>query len=324
MIERNRVVRTIFGIAFTIVFAIFAYISCRVAPHSSDINPDSPTYDMYSYGYDRYNYLLSGRSVIPIQDNVLEQYQAAASDVSEVSVEIDEAEISPPVVEETIADETVDDAVRPEVLRAEEKGLPAPPDIDVSSWEFILANGDNSISEYEPLELSYLEEIPLDSRIIEPMTAMVEDARSQGLNVYLSSGYRSYSDQAQNFIRVCNNNGVSDGKDANGFYITMPAGCSEHQTGLACDITDIYYSIKDSSIANTETYQYMSKHCHEFGFIVRFPEDKQSITGVMYEPFHYRYVGIEAANYMVENNLCLEEFLDLYTPGILKEASSEA
>ena len=92
----------------------------------------------------------------------------------------------------------------------------------------------------------------------------------------------------------------------------MPAASSEHQTGLACDITDVYYPVKNSSIENTATFQYMSKHCQDFGFILRFPKDKEEITGVMYEPFHYRYVGVEAAQYMTENNLCLEEFVSLY------------
>lgn len=92
----------------------------------------------------------------------------------------------------------------------------------------------------------------------------------------------------------------------------MPAGCSEHQTGLVCDITDVYYPLKNSSIENTETFKYMSAHCQDFGFILRFPSDKEDVTGVMYEPWHYRYVGIDAAKYIMENGLCLEEFLALY------------
>ena len=88
------------------------------------------------------------------------------------------------------------------------------------------------------------------------------------------AGYRSYSEQAQNFTRVCNNNGVSDGKDSNGHYITMPAGCSEHQSGLACDITDVYREIKNSEIENTDTYKWLLEHCAEYGFIHRFPSGK--------------------------------------------------
>ena len=200
--------------------------------------------------------------------------------------------------------------------RAAAMGLPKPPDIDINSWEFLLANGDNSIDEYEPPELVKIAgetDEQYDTRIVEALKAFAQDARDQNLPVYLSSGYRSYSTQAANFVRICQNNGVADGKNANGFYITMPAGCSEHQTGLACDITDIYRNPKRSEeIEPTATFQYMKDRCQEFGFILRFPKDKESVTGVMFEPYHYRYVGVEAAKYIMENGLCLEEFISLY------------
>lgn len=196
--------------------------------------------------------------------------------------------------------------------RAAALGLAAPPEIDIDSWEYILANGDHSIDRYAPPEIVVLEDQSFDSRIIEPLKEMSAAARAAGLKVYLSSGYRDYDTQAANFIRVCENNGVSDGKTSAGFYITMPAGCSEHQTGLACDITDQYYPLKNASLENTELFQWLKVHCHEFGFIVRFPKDKEVETGVMYEPFHFRYVGVEAAAYIMENGLCFEEFVNLY------------
>ena len=65
-------------------------------------------------------------------------------------------------------------------------------------------------------------------------------------------------------------------------------------------------------LANTAMFQYMVQHCHEFGFILRYPADKEDVTGVMYEPWHFRYVGVEAAAYIMENGLCLEEFVSLY------------
>lgn len=195
--------------------------------------------------------------------------------------------------------------------RAAALGLPEPPDIDINSWELMLVNIDNSIDQYAPPEIVNIEGQYFDSRIVDAMNAFVADARAQGLSVYLSSGYRSYSDQAANFQRVVNN-GYVDGKTWDGFYVSMPAGTSEHQTGLVCDITDIYYPLKDRLIENTDTYKYMSAHCQEFGFIVRYPDGKQDITGVMYEPWHFRYVGTEAAKYIMENGLCLEEFLELY------------
>ena len=195
--------------------------------------------------------------------------------------------------------------------RAAALGLPKPPDIDINSWEFLLANIDNNIAEYVPPEIVNIEGQYFDSRIVDAMNSFVADTRAQGLSVYLSSGYRSYSDQAANYQRVVNN-GYVDGKTWDGFYVSMPAGTSEHQTGLVCDITDIYYPLKDKLIENTETYKYMSAHCQEYGFIVRYPDGKQDITGVMYEPWHFRYVGEDCAAYIMENDLCLEEFISLF------------
>ena len=191
----------------------------------------------------------------------------------------------------------------------------------------MLVNGDHSIDRYEPPELAYLNQTadetdiqtvynanrcPVDSRIAQALLDMALGCKEAGYPIYLSSGYRSYSDQEANFQRICNNNGITDGKDASGHYITMPAGCSEHQTGLCCDITDIYYPTKNRSIENTAMFQYMNAHCQEFGFILRFPDGMEPITGVMYEPFHFRYVGVEAAEYITANNICFETFVSLY------------
>lgn len=196
--------------------------------------------------------------------------------------------------------------------RAAALGLPAPPAVDVSSWEFMLANPSTSISEYVPPQLVTLEGQQFDSRILEPLKAFVQAARNEGLSVYLSSGYRSYSEQAANFIRVCQNNGITDGKDSKGFYITLPAGYSEHQSGLCCDITDRYYATKNRTIEETALYKWMSVHCQEYGFIVRYPDGKEEITEIMYEPWHFRYVGTDVAEYIMANGLTLEEFLGLY------------
>ena len=70
--------------------------------------------------------------------------------------------------------------------------------------------------------------------------------------------------------------------------------------------------MKDASLENTEMYQWMSQHCDEYGFIVRFPKGREDITGIIYEPWHFRYVGKEAAAYIMEHDLTLEEFLELY------------
>ena len=185
------------------------------------------------------------------------------------------------------------------------------PDVDLTSWELMLVNTEHTLDEsYEPPEIVKLSDsqCPVDSRIADALTAFAEAAQAEGLPVYLSSGYRAYSEQQYLYQRK-----IGQGYSAEeAAKIVAVPGTSEHQTGLCCDITDYYREMKDSSLEDTATYQWMKEHCQEYGFIVRYPNDKQDITKIIYEPWHFRYVGVEAATYIMENNLCLEEFLALY------------
>jgi len=277
---KNRLGRIIVAIVFLACFAFYTYDQERMSFHSVDLESWGEAGSMKTDPFDTGGVEMT------------EEAEAPAEPEPEATAE--------PTPEPT-----------PEA--------PAIPAIDINSWEYLLVNDANRLDgSFAPPNVILVSDsqCPIDSRIEEPLMKMAEDCKAAGLNVYLSSGYRSYSEQAANFTRVCNNNGVADGKDANGFYITMPAGASEHQTGLAVDITDVYYPIKDSSLENTETFKWLKEHCTEYGFILRFPSDKQDITGVMYEPFHFRYVGVEAAKYITENNLCLEEFVAMYNEGL--------
>ena len=284
----SRGFRVFFGILMLILFSFYTYKRVSTSPHTNDF--DSEHAFVYSEAIAR----------------IAEEERLAAQQASMP------AETPAPVEVPAETPVPVEMPVEEPAPMSQESDLP---NIDINSWEFMLVNAEHPLpSDYAPPEVVLVSDsqCPLDSRIVDAILAMKADAEAQGLTVYLSSGYRSYSDQAANFVRVCNNNGVADGKDANGFYITMPAGCSEHQTGICCDITDHYYEIKNRSIENTAMFQYMVQHCHEFGFILRFPDGKENITGVMYEPFHFRYVGVEAATYIMSHGLTLEEFLALY------------
>ena len=277
---RNRVGRIIVAIVFLVGFAFYTMDQENNSKHSVDVESWGEAKGLNAQGFEQ-----------------------------GISMEEETYYEEPVVMEEP--DAAAEEA-EPEPTPEPEPELP---DFDITSWELVLVNDANRLdSSFAPPTVITVSasQCPIDSRIEEPLMAMAQDCMNAGLQVYLSSGYRSYSEQSANFIRVCNNNGVADGKDANGFYITMPAGASEHQSGLAVDITDVYYPIKDSSLENTQTFQWLRDHCTDYGFILRFPKDKQDITGVMYEPFHFRYVGVEAAKYMTENNLCLEEFVALY------------
>ena len=184
---------------------------------------------------------------------------------------------------------------------------PTRPDIDPTSWEYILANADHSIGDYAP-ELEYIENgHQVDTRAADAFRAFIQGARDAGKSVVVNSAYRDYYTQQYLYNRKVGEYGEEIAKT-----IVLPPGTSEHQTGLSADIADQFYSVKNSALENTATFQWMNEHCAEYGFVLRYPQDKEEITHVIYEPWHFRYVGVEAAEFMRENNLCLEEFLALY------------
>ncbi len=180
------------------------------------------------------------------------------------------------------------------------------PDIDINSWEYVLANPWNSIEDYNP-DVVQIEDIEVDYRIRDAMESFVADCRAAGNEVYLSSGYRSYDTQSYLFEKKC-----QEYDEETAATIVARPGTSEHQTGLAADITEGYYEYKNASLEETDMYQWMEAHCQDYGFIVRFPNGKENITGIIYEPWHFRYVGVEAATYIKEHDLTLEEFVALY------------
>ncbi|MCE5344222.1 MAG: M15 family metallopeptidase [Eubacteriales bacterium] len=129
---------------------------------------------------------------------------------------------------------------------------------------------------------------------------------NEGLRLILKSGYRSYGTQKTTYNNyLARNNGVDDG-------ISSPPGASEHQTGLACDVLSVDYNANNQymndSFYQTPEAQWMEENCHNYGFILRYPADREDVTKVPYEPWHMRYVGREIASYMTANSLTLEEF----------------
>lgn len=131
-------------------------------------------------------------------------------------------------------------------------------------------------------------------------------AKEDGYTLYLKSAYRSW--QTQNTMysnRLKKNNGKDDG------WVAKP-GSSDHQTGLGCDIVPKNWRDKsmNEKMAREPECVWMAEHCQEYGFILRYPEDKQDVTEINYEPWHLRYVGVPVATYIMENGLCLEEFTE--------------
>lgn len=127
------------------------------------------------------------------------------------------------------------------------------------------------------------------------------DAKSEGLSYTIISDFRPYSSQK----RIYNNYVARDGKKEADRYSARP-GHSEHQTGLAFDLNSL-----SQSFENTAEGKWLAENCYKYGFIIRYPKGKESVTGYMYEPWHIRYLGKDLAKEVYESGLTLEEFLGI-------------
>ena len=123
-------------------------------------------------------------------------------------------------------------------------------------------------------------------------------ANADGISLYIQSGFRSYELQESLYTRYVSR----DGQEAADRYSARP-GHSEHQTGLAIDLNDISYAFAD-----TPEGKWVDENCHKYGFILRYPQEKEAQTGYRYEPWHIRYVGVDVATAIHNSGLCLEEY----------------
>lgn len=137
--------------------------------------------------------------------------------------------------------------------------------------------------------------------VMEAWNAMVAAAKEDGISLWIVSGFRSYETQ-----RTIYNNYVANNGQASADTYSARPGHSEHQTGLAFDINQISYSFGETAAG-----KWVAEHGAEYGFIIRYPQEKQHITGYVYEPWHLRYLGTELAMDVVESGLCLEEYLNI-------------
>ena len=175
----------------------------------------------------------------------------------------------------------------------------------------MLVNKHRSLTkDFEPDDLvSIDEEYAADdtqagSRIaVNAFIEMYKDAQKEGYDLVINSSYRSYQDQEE----VCNTYRDLYGDNYVTNYVAMP-GFSEHQTGLSFDIGS-----KDTNVfAESDEYTWIQENAHKYGFIQRFPEEYEAVTGFRAEPWHYRYVGKKIASYIYENNISFEEYYALF------------
>lgn len=182
------------------------------------------------------------------------------------------------------------------------------------NWELVLIN-----NEY-PLDMNYVPDLTeiaagysVDARIAEDTKEMLADAAEAGLNMHIISAYRSYENQTQVFNETMND-WIYQGKTPLEAYeetkksVAVP-GCSEHASGLALDITSEENQALDDSQAETDEAKWLEANCYKYGFILRYPPEKADVTEIIYEPWHYRYVGKDAAKEIMEQGITLEEYL---------------
>ena len=216
--------------------------------------------------------------------------------------------------------EEVPEVTEPEETSSEPETSEEPKATYSTDDVLILVNPWNYIPEgYTPNLEQVQGKYNLDIKAAESARNLVAAAKAAGYNMQLCSAYRTVEKSAQLYANKVNqfiSYGYSeaDAKVEAAKWVAPP-GTSEHHTGLAMDLVSSdywnYYSDLEHDYEKFDSFKWLYEHCAEFGFILRYPKDKQSITGITYEPWHYRYVGVEAATYIMENGLCLEEYLEI-------------
>lgn len=180
----------------------------------------------------------------------------------------------------------------------------------------VLVNKDHPLSEDYDVKMKTLDHSDKVAAevIIQDLQNMLADGTGEGLRFCIASAYRSAERQQEILdqdIKKLTDKGMTE-EEA---YIqatrtVMPAGYSEHETGLAVDIVALSNQLLDESQENTPETQWLHDNCDQYGFILRYPKEKTEITGIDYESWHYRYVGKEAAAYIKKHDLTFEEYLE--------------
>lgn len=207
----------------------------------------------------------------------------------------------------------------------EEELLPNLPDnVSHEDWNLLLVNPDQALPADFDVELSDVDnEQQIDWRIVDAWENWRAAALEEGHRLFLASAFRSVERQADNYQQTLQEYieaGLSEieAVEKTKEYLTEP-GHSEHHTGLALDIVDEEWIVAGHGLepeyAEEKSQKWLISTMSDYGFILRYPEGKERMTGIQYEPWHFRYVGVENAKYIEEHNLTLEEYIIL-----LKEA----
>lgn len=205
--------------------------------------------------------------------------------------------------------------VKEDTLISTSQGTVETPTVNTSDWNLLLVNPWNKIPDDFSVELTQLKNgHAIDKRAYPDLQDMMDAMRAEGLSPLICSSYRTnekqktlYNNQVSKYLAKGYSQTAAETEA--GKWIAVP-GTSEHQTGLAVDIVDMNYQLLDEKQEDTAVQKWLMKNSYKYGFILRYPSDKSEITGINYEPWHYRYVGQEAAKEIYEQGICFEEYLD--------------
>ena len=256
---------------------------------------------------------------VPVETNEPEEIRTDESETSPESAETEPDETEPAETQpaETSAPETQPAETEPEGPTFADT-LPVEPDripeYNGQTWNLFLVNLWNKLPDDFTVDLTYLKNgHAVDSRAYPDLQDMMDDCRAAGLSPLICSSYRTYEKQVtlyDNQVAKYLAKGYTQDqaeKEA-AMWVAIP-GTSEHHTGLALDIVSLDYQYLDEKQEETPEQQWLLENAWLYGWILRYPPEKVDLTGIAYEPWHYRYVGKEVAKEIHDAGICLEEYL---------------
>lgn len=207
-----------------------------------------------------------------------------------------------------------------EITSAPETKAPVESPLPTDDWKLTLVNPRTTLPDSYEIELTKLKNgHSVDERCYPALQEMMDACRAEGLHPVICSSYRTQEKQEQLFQRqvdklTARGRSEAEARIEAGKVVAVP-GTSEHQLGLAVDIVDFANQNLNEGQEDTAVQKWMMENSWRFGFILRYPNNKSAITGIIYEPWHYRYVGVDTARKIYEQGICLEEYLEQQTPG---------
>lgn len=244
-------------------------------------------------------------SMVVTQAPLTSQVQTAPTTAYETTALQEQTAVTTQLRQDILYGENISPLVEPTIISVS---------ADEALWKMTLVNKNYRLPEgFEVKTVPSIEgsDIPLDYRVAPFYQAMYNAAAQEGIYLTPYSGYRRYSTQKRNYenkTAYYESLGYShDEALAKAATIIMPPGSSEHNLGLAMDICGT-----DNNFDTTKEFAWLMQHAHEYGFILRYTREKQIITQVIYEPWHWRYVGVENAKKIKDSGLCLEEYIEQF------------